>query len=206
SPRKSVDQVWVSQQTGLPVKILRRQSGTGQENAEVITTVAYRNMEFNTTFPDGFFTVSTDQLPSPDDEGQAGNQSDVNVSYKDYDTIESAQSAVGFDILVPSALPESYTLNKVTVKTFEGNKSARLKYANATSKMMILETVNLTPRGSDLGGKAKTVQVSGSQGTYLRLGGIGILRWNCGKYSIEVSGEFGQQKLIDIAESFSCNQ
>ncbi|MDY6779302.1 MAG: hypothetical protein SV760_01895 [Halobacteria archaeon] len=192
--RNLVDKVWIGQRSGLPVKVRKVES---KGLRKIVTNVIYKNMRYNVGVSDSEFQVN-----SADASRKPVNTTDRNGEpVRSFSSVQATEKAVEYDVLEPQP-PKGYSLDSVVVETQNGTSVVRLRYSNSTQKMQMIQRPNQT-EPTELR-RGRKVSVGGTQGTYVRLGGIGILRWRCGSFILELSAGMSRWRLIDVAETVPC--
>lgn len=144
-------------------------------------------------------------VPSEDDLS-----SEELIPIKESMNFTEAKERVSFALLKPNWIPEDYTLNGVTVITFDHHpqEEAILAYQSGESEFTIRQTPII---GEQFGSNTNsynestnvvTVEINGSKATYLGFNdGTAQLIWMRMRMLISIEGPLSESEMIEIASS-----
>ncbi|WP_340818523.1 DUF4367 domain-containing protein [Methanolobus sp. WCC4] len=189
--------VWVDEETWTPLKI-----EMGTEDTYQIT-VEYRDFEVNKGISDDEFEF---EIPEGAEVIEIDDFEDLLPVEM---TLEEAQDASEFEILVPSYVPEGYELDHVTYSanslTAGLKESVTLFYSSEDLLILISESFydgendsnSLSPMV-----ESETVSINGVEGElYSMYGGTMMLQWETGDVIMSITGVLEEDEIVQIAES-----
>ena len=196
-PLSSDIKVWVDEETWTPLKI---KMGT-EDTYQII--VEYRDFEVNTGVSDDVFEF---EIP----EGAEVIEIDDFDDLLPVDmTLEEAQDASEFEILVPLYMAEGYELDHVTYSdnslTAGLKESVTLFYSNDEELILVSESFYESEKYSNpLSSmmESETVSINGVEGDLYSMYGDSImLQWESGDVMMSISGTLDTSEIVQIAES-----
>ena len=125
-------------------------------------------------------------------------------------SLKEAEERVGFEILIPEYLPESYEFSHAIVyktdKTSPEGKAyetVSLTYKYGENSIIITETVYEGSQTQDAAimDPAEEVLISGTEGKYVSTRDLNLLNWKLENVNLTMTSSLEKNKLLKIAES-----
>ncbi|UGV41201.1 DUF4367 domain-containing protein [Methanococcoides orientis] len=176
---------------------------------EIAEQVQQKLDDFEKQKDDKFEKQKDDEFESSDGLIQFTGQDD-DIPIQEELTLDEAKDTVGFEILLPSYIPEGYEFDHALV------------YSNgATSEDNIIETVILVYKNGDdwlhlsqifsgnefsgmlPEGDVETVSINGSEGQFSALLETNILRWTTNDLKLSITANIDKDELVNMAESMA---
>lgn len=182
---------WIDQETYFPVKYEYTYEFDDEETTMV---VEYTDLEFDVD-PD------PDLFEFEPPEGTEIEHVEL-PEIEQYDTIEAAERAVGFDAPDPD-LPGEYAVDHVSVTSEADGEIVTLttSHVDGDDSLTVSKATDDVAHTPD---DAETVSVGGHEGTYSTVGDFATLTWSCDGYQYQVFGEYDADGLVEIAGSIDC--
>ncbi|MEL4304856.1 DUF4367 domain-containing protein [Methanococcoides sp. LMO-2] len=125
-------------------------------------------------------------------------------------TLDEAKDIVGFEILLPSYIPEGHEFDHALVysngATSEDNiyETVTLVYKNGAEWLHISQVFSGTEFSEMLPeGDVETVSINGSDGQFLSHPKTNILRWTTNDLELSITGKIDKDELVNMAESMA---
>ncbi|MBN1134398.1 MAG: DUF4367 domain-containing protein [Methanosarcinaceae archaeon] len=188
--------IWVDKETWIPLRI---EISIEEEYQSIIE---YRNFKVNTGITDEEFEF---EIP---EGAEVINIGDFENLLPEEITLEEAQDASKFDIILPSYLPEGYEFNYAmlinnTIGVLNLEEAVTLTYSNSENVFIISEKFYEGEKEADsIMGNNESVFINDVEGKlYTMYGDFKMLQWEIGNAMISISGFLEEDELIKIAES-----
>ncbi|AKB84914.1 DUF4367 domain-containing protein [Methanococcoides methylutens] len=158
---------------------------------------------------DDFEKQKNDEFESSDGLIQVTDQDD-DIPIPEELTLDEAKDIVGFEILLPSYIPEGYEFDHALVysngATSEDNiyETVTLVYKNGADWLHISQVFSGTEFSGMLPeGDVETVSINGSEGQFLALLETNILQWTTNDLELSITGKIDKDELVNMAESMA---
>ncbi|NOQ48874.1 MAG: outer membrane lipoprotein-sorting protein [Methanococcoides sp.] len=192
--------VWIDKETWMPLKY-----EIYDEDENPMISFEIRNLKVNTGISDDEFEF---EIP----DGAEVEVIDLNeIKPPEEMTLEEAKDTAGFDILLPSYIPDGYEFDHAL---FSNNSAAlvddqvfervTLVYENGDEWLHISE-VFFGTGSSDMAvmGDAETVSINGSEGKFVAFTQTNLLRWTTGDIELTITGMVDKDEIVKVAESMN---
>ncbi|KKH41614.1 hypothetical protein DU71_04345 [Methanosarcina mazei] len=215
TPKKTGEQVpeysmkvWIDKETWMFLGYEMYDSS--ESNKTLISKVEIRDLKVNTGIPDSEFvfkipdgaTVQTIETIETVEHGELNPSGEL--------SLKEAEERVGFEILIPEYLPESYEFSHAIVyktdKTSPEGKAyetVSLTYKYGENSIIITETVYEGSQTQDAAimDPAEEVLISGTEGKYVSTRDLNLLNWKLENVNLTMTSSLEKNKLLKIAES-----
>ncbi|AKB84910.1 outer membrane lipoprotein-sorting protein [Methanococcoides methylutens] len=191
---------WIDKETWVPLKYERY-----DEDENPMLSYEIRNLKVNTGISDDEFEF---KIPEGA-EVEVIDPIDINeIAAPEEVTLEEAKDTAGFDLLLPSYIPEGYEFDRALIfnnsATFEEDvfEKVILVYNKGDDWIRISEVVYETGSSdiSDLD-DAETVDINGSEGEFVAFVQTNLLRWTTGDIELSILGMENKDEIVKVAES-----
>lgn len=156
-----------------------------------------------------------EQTQQKDDEFEFENLDDVEIEVIDCNdieipelTLDEAKDTAGFDILLPSYIPDGYEFDHALFSnnsaTFEDEVFERvtLVYKSGDDWLHISEVFYETGSSdTSVMDGAETVSINGSEGKFVAFTQTNLLRWAKGDIELTITGMVDKDEIVKVAES-----
>ncbi|WP_167880943.1 outer membrane lipoprotein-sorting protein [Methanococcoides sp. AM1] len=191
---------WIDKETWMPLKYEMY-----DEDENPMISFEIRNLKVNTGISDDEFEF---KIPEGA-EVEVIDPIDMNeIAAPEEVTLEEAEDTAGFDLLLPSYIPEGYEFDCALIfnnsATFEEDvfEKVILVYNKGDDWIRISEVVYETGSSdiSDLD-DAETVGINGSEGKFVAFVQTNLLRWTTGDIELSILGMEDKDEIVKVAES-----
>jgi len=186
--------LWIDQETDLPVKVLIEVSDIGSVEA------AATKLELSDDIADDVFAFT------PPAGAEVINAAELVAKARpQVTTLDDARNQLSFDVLSPSSLPEGVQLDEVQILNMRGETLVQ-NFSGPVSFSLVqgkgdLPGLDQAPDGA----QAQQVTVRGQQATLITSGGGSeqgaLLRWQENGVTVVVAGTLSAEQVTAIAES-----
>lgn len=113
-------------------------------------------------------------------------------------SLEEAHRAAPFNLVVPTELPQGFTLRSVATLGEGKELAVLLEYSNGTASITLTESL---PREAPLLSGLPTVGIAGVTAQVMAAGHLTLLYWSRGGVEFLLAGEASQADLVKVANS-----
>lgn len=191
--------VWIDKETWMPLKY-----EIYDEDENPMISFEIRNLKVNTGISDDEFEF---EIP----DGAKVEVIDLNeIKPPEEMTLEEAKDTAGFDILLPSYIPDGYEFDHALFSnssaTFEDEVFERvtLVYKSGDDWLHISEVFYETGSSdTSVMDGAETVSINGSEGKFVAFTQTNLLRWAKGDIELTIMGMVDKDEIVKVAESMN---
>lgn len=176
--------MWIDEETWMPLRI-----EIFDNEDKMITSMEYRNVEFNTGIPDSEFEF---EIPV----GAKVINQDLQLPQEM--TLDEAKQEVDFAVAEPGYLPEGYILDRVTISKINNIQSVSITYNQDDEILFIHESNRDMPDQKE---GTESVKINDIDAAYMDTYFGKSLSWTWGNTAISINGRISKEELIKVAES-----